>query len=264
MNDRTEEDCEAYDRFEDDVGTAMCYVRNAWEKGAYTRDGSLDDWWAIKGLTFEELVAKGQALKDQWAAMLHVDDDIEDEEDDWEDYSTDRTIPYHPQMDDWIYVRFGHFPRKGGSVFGLSTGPTEDSIDEWAVATGNKRSESGICVFRAYRHPDVEGAYIIMEPNTDKALYNARFDAPYLRGISGCETPDELAEKEVYVIEGSVCTVKDAARRLHVDLGSDGEFLIDPAKPKSVELIGSDMVYVSRDKSVAEFMFEHYTPSYGI
>jgi hypothetical protein len=227
-----------------------------------TEPNVYDEWYKLGSMDFDAMVAVASKFVATQAQKAVADsDDEDDEEDDLPD-SPDRFHYYDPNMDRHTYIRFGLDP-KGRSVFGLSQEPTEDGPDEWAVATGNKTSEEGLCVFRAHRHADDPKGWVLEEPDFSKAVYSPSGWATYLLSIAGkdrlCKWKRNPSMRFVHVVRGSI--VQNRTRMRHrgkpivlTPLGSDGEYLIDPFKPYIYEPIGLEYIYMDDHTRLVDFL----------
>jgi hypothetical protein len=163
-------------------------------------------------------------------------------------------------MDNWTFLRFGDVNRNGASIFGMDKAGSEDSPSEWAVATGNKRSEDGICAFRVRRHLDDPRGCVLEMPQFERALYQINNADRYLMGIAQgglCAHFANPAVSPAFLMRGSLSTRLMGNRRHQFkvcSLGSDGEYLIDHRKPFTKTPIGLDRIYVSDDERMDAFL----------
>lgn len=250
--------------FEDRLRDAACYATHELAANARMRSGDMSTWFALPDLPFDELARRGMALRASWAAAPNPEDaeslELErrkaDEEDERiaaieEAGGFGRTHPYAPECEQHIYIRLGDVPRDGYSRFGLAVDDTEESPDPWRVATGNKAREAGMSVFRAYRHPDVPDAYVLVDPDFRKAIYDVISSEDHLLAVM----PE--GRFPVLRIDGSpvVATRRGVER---IVLGTDGEYLIDPARPWSATELPASAIWISEQVRLTEFVARHH------
>jgi len=250
---------------------AATYAGHAWRLGAYDRHASLDDWHAIPARGYGDAVSRGEAVRASWAATDPAPGPDDDEA--WAAYDAaeaareaeaervdrledegayGRTLAHTPDADTWIFVRFGHLPAGGRSAFGLAGEDTEDGPDPWRAEMGNMTHEAGMSVFRAYRHPDIEGDYVLIEPCFDHALYGVPGWESYLLSVIPRYRHGE--ERSAALVSGKPLASMARDRTMRLELGSDGEFLVDPRSPVSAEPLSLDKVHASPGMTVARLL----------
>lgn len=247
---------------------ASLYATHAYDSNAGVRSGDLTEWFGLSGMPFEELARRGHALQASWWAAQPDPDDaaLQDrlERERWAADEADeriarieeqggygRTLRHSPACDEYLYIRLGGIPRSGGySLFGLAGEDTEEGPDPWRTAMSGKIRESGTSVFRAYRHPDEPGAYVLIAPDFTNAVYDVPSDHAYFQSIiPGRRFP-------VLRIDGTpVTTVRHGDKR--IVLGSDGEYLIDPSEPWIVHELALESMWISPDATLSEFVERH-------
>ncbi len=248
---------------------AARYAEHLYAKGAYARDADLDGWFALPSLGVEGAARAWEAVKAGWKASLPAPDDEEawarlDAEEEARDAERERqdrleddgwygrTVPYGPGADAWIYVRFGRMPRDGRSVFGLAGEDTEEGPDPWRAELGGMTHEAGTCVLRARRHPDVPGAYLVMAPHFEHALYGISGFESYMLAI--IPRYEEGEHPTVLRVDGFPVTLEARDKTLRLELGSDGEYLIDPRRPVAARALSLETVYVTEELDAASFL----------
>lgn len=244
------------------IQDAAAYVRSTFASNAYSHSGSLDEWFQLPTKSLTEMASHNRVLREQsyveltdeeqeleWAAEAEQDrlDQME------QDGFFGRTLPYYPESDDWIYIRFGSMP-EGASICGLTLDENEDGPNPWRVELGNLSHEAGICVFRGYRHPDHDGAYILEQPCFELARYGVGSQEDHLNAIIPRVEDGEVIP--VLKIKGSLATTKAMNGMLRADLGSDGEYLLATNKPMSAEALSLDQVWVSESYSVKTLLWD--------
>lgn len=237
------------------------YAAHVFRANAYFRDGDMAEWFALPELGLPEIVRRWQRLRDEWeAARLEVS-----EEDEWaaeaeaerigrleDDGAYGRTLPYDEESERWIYIRFGGRPQEGPSRFGLAGEDTEDGPDPWRAETGGMTHEAGVSVFRAYRHPDVDGAYVLMCPAFDLARYGVPDSETHLLSVFPRAKPGDTGT--AFRVDGSLATVRARDKTSRCELGSDGEYLIDWKKPCSFQPVELVSVWFSETETLPAFL----------
>lgn len=243
------------------IRDAAGHVRHVFHTNAFTNDGSFDHWFELPILGIPELARRQRELRVKWhaeAAAISDDehDAIEAERERVSDLEDEgfygRTVAYTPEMKDWIYIRFGKMPKTGRSVFGLMGEDNEDGVDPWRQELGNMTHEAGVCVFKAYRHPDVPDAFVLIQPHFELARYNVSNALEHLLAI--IPDAESLQDIPVLKIHGDLITIKGGDKTLRADLGSDGEYLLDTGKPHEVEEIDISRVWSDESVSVSELL----------
>jgi hypothetical protein len=244
---------------------ASICANHAYGSNAAVRHGDLGEWFGLPGLPFDEIVERGREIQASWWAVQPDPDDeaLQDriERERWaadvadervarieEQGGYGRTIRHVPECDDYLYIRLGGIPRSGGySLFGLAGENTEEGPDPWRSAMSGKIREAGTSVFRAYRHPDEPGAYVLIAPDFTKAIYDVPSDEAYFKSvIPGGRFP-------ILRIDGSpVTTVRHGDKR--IVLGSDGEYLLDPSVSWTVHELPLGSIWISPATTLAEFV----------
>lgn len=256
-----------------EVRDAAGYVRHVFHTNAFTNDGSFNGWFELPTLGIPELACRQRELRVKWDAEVAA---ISDEEHDALEAERDRisdledegfygrTVAYTSEMKDWIYIRFGKMPKAGKSVFGLMGEDNEDGVDPWRQELGNMTHEAGVCVFKAYRHPDVPDAFVLIQPHFELARYNVSNAQEHLLAIiPGAES---LQDIPVLRIHGDLVTTNGRDKTLRADLGSDGEYLLDMGKPHEVEEIDISRVWADERVSVSELLqrYRNFTDDGGM
>jgi quinol monooxygenase YgiN len=247
-----------------EIKSAAGYVRHVFHANAFTNDGSLDHWFELPSLGIPELARRQGELHVKWdAEATSISDEeyaaIEVELDRVSDLENEgfygRTVAYTPEMKDWIYIRFGKMPKAGKSVFGLMREDNEDGVDPWRQELGNMTHEAGVCVFKAYRHPDVPDAFILIEPHFELARYNVSNAQEHLLAI--IPEAESISDIPVLRIRGDLTTIYGRDRTLRADLGSDGEYLINSQKPFDIEEIDIARIWASSSVSVSDLLHRY-------
>jgi hypothetical protein len=236
----------------------------------WLRDADTSGWFALDGMDVSEAALRGRSLSSSWsvAAPGRTEDELDrEQESDWaaeaerdridelEDRGAyGRTLAHAPDAERWIYVRFGRMPKEGKSAFGLMGEDTEDTRDPWREELGGMSTEAGVCVLRAGHHPSVPGAYVVVQPDFSMARYNVPNFEDYLNAI--IPRFEEGEEPTVLRIDGSPVVSRAFDRTLRLELGSDGEYLIDMSRPAEVVPLTLADVYVSEGMSVEDFLLE--------
>jgi len=244
----------------DRVRAAATYADRQYYDNAYYRDRTMDGWFQMDGLTFDEIARLGGEMIAHWQAEEAARLPSPDDEEAWERLEAEeakreaeedrvrhledegfygRTLRYQPDFERYIYVRFGRMPKDGYSHFGLAGEDTEDGPDPWRLETGGKWRESGTSVFRAYHHPEHPGHFVLVSPHYDMAMYGV--DA--LDGHLLAVVPE--GDPTILRVDGSPVTCKGRDGTVRVELGSDGEYLIDPRTITAVEELAPDRIWVS-------------------
>lgn len=233
---------------------AGAFARLVFSGSAYDRRASMDEWFSLPEIGVVELASRMRALRRAW---LSSDDltaeeeraaELADEREDSGYYG--RTLPYDAGSDQWIYIRFGGMPSEGLSRFGLAREDNEDGMDEWRRELGGMTHESGVSVFRAYRHPSVPDAYVLLEPTFELARYGVGSQIDHLLAVMG--DPDK--ETKAIKLDGRLKTIKARDGSTRVELGSDGEYLVDARQPYAVAEIGVDRLWTSERASVVQLL----------
>lgn len=222
------------------------YARQCYARGGWFHDADLSEWFSLPALGFRELAARQARALEEWRSRL-ADADDDDSSHDVHDWG--RTLPWDDACTRWMFVRFGDVPAGGRSRFGLAREDTEDGPDPWKFELGMTH-EAGVCVFRCRRHPDVRGAVLLVEPHYSLA----RYDVPSMAGHLLSVIPDAEAEPKVFLLSGTPCRVRGRDGSWRTELGSDGEYMLDPGQPIHVKETGLDDVFVSMGTSVREFL----------
>ncbi|WP_315922494.1 hypothetical protein [Mesorhizobium sp. SP-1A] len=244
-----------------EIRSAAGYVRHVFQTNAFTNDGSLDHWFELPTLGIQELARRQRELRTKWESEVTAISDeeheaIEAERERVSDLEDEgfygRTVAYTPEMKNWIYIRFGKMPKTGRSAFGLMGEDNEDGVDPWRQELGNMTHEAGVCVFKAYRHPDVPDAFVLIQPHFELARYNVSNAEEHLLAI--IPDAESLQDIPVIKIHGDLVTTKGRDGTLRADLGSDGEYLLDTGKPHEVEEIDISRVWATERVSVTELL----------
>jgi hypothetical protein len=228
------------------------YIENIFRSNAFHREGDLSDWFALEHAETSSLLEKSNAWHARNVELSLLLDDHDDEVD-YEDEEAEffgRTVAFEPASVDWIYVRFGGMPKSGVSQCGLIGEDLEDGPDSWKVELGNMTHEAGVCVFRAYRHPDHPGHLVLMQPFFEHARYGVTGQEPHLLAIM--PEADSVDEIPVLQVNGSLKTIKGFDGSLRCELGSDGEYLIDVAAPITVEDLDVTSLWVTERAKVVD------------
>lgn len=225
-------------------------------------------WHRLDAISPYEMAEIGARLIAQWQEQ-EIDEDAEEaldaERNRIDDLERDgyygRTHCYDTECENWIFIRFGQLPKDGRSIFGLAGEDNEDGPDEWRMIAGNRTHESGVCVLRARHHPTVAGAYTVDEPDFHLALYGVSDD--YFNSIIPRFEDGEIPT--CLRVDGAPLTVaaRDGTRRL--ELGSDGEYLVDTSQPYTVEQLDLSQIWLSKWESALDFLARRrgYTPPAG-
>lgn len=257
---------------------AATYINHVLYQTVFSRRGDMETWFRLADMPLEDLAAAGHALRQEWhdrqAGM--TDEQLEREQE--EEYAREteleqqerledtgfygRTLPYLPACEDWIYIRFGRMPKDGRSIFGLAGEDTEDGPDAWRTESGNRTHESGVCVLRAVRHTAIPDAYIVLQPEFSLALYGVGDFESYLLAI--IPQYEEGEHRTVLRIDGSPCTVRARDNTLRLELGSDGEYMIDTGKSHTILPLTMDQVWVSEKQSAADFLNQRRSRSFSL
>lgn len=110
-----------------------------------------------------------------------------------------------------MYLRFGKYPKSERSRIGLD--------QEWIDEMHGKRFENGVSVYKTYPQKD---KWVLIEPNKEKAIYNAKFDVAFFS--------DRITAGEIYLLTGKELP----------NTGVDGEPLITDVVPVK-KLLPSDV-----------------------
>lgn len=237
------------------------YAAHVFRTNAWFRDGDMEEWRTLPKLGIEEIFLRWKALRQAWEDRLASVSDEEQWAADDEAARIDRleaegaygrTLPYDPESERWIYIRFGGMPAVGKSVFGLAREDTEDGPDPWRQELGDMTHEAGVSVFRAYMHPDVEGAYVLVAPAFELARYGVPGQEAHLLSVFPRGKPGDTGT--AIRVDGSLATCRAPDRTLRLELGSDGEYLIDPKKPCTVHPVDVASIWVSEKESLPDFL----------
>jgi len=253
----------------DKVRSAATYADRQYYDNAYYRDRTMDGWFELDGLTFDEIARRGEEMIARWRAEEAARLPSPDDEEAWERLEAEeakreaeedrvrhlededfygRTVRYHADFERYIYVRFGRMPKDGYSHFGLAGEDTEDGPDPWRLETGGKWRESGTCVFRACHHPEQPGHLVLIQPHFDMAMYGIDSAEGHLLAVM---PEDDLT---ILRVDGSPVTCKGRDGTVRVELGSDGEYLIDPKTITAVEGVTPDRVWASDKVPLEELL----------
>ncbi len=222
---------------------AATYARIVFMRSAFDRDADLDLWFAFPQVGISAMADMMRAERARWS----VEDDAAEDIDEYEARDREesgfygRTLPYDPQDDHWIFIRFGSIPKEGRSRFGLAGEDTEDGVDAWRQELGGMTHEAGVSVFKAYRHPSFHGHYVLIEPHFQMARYDVSDPTEYLLAVMGGRDAPNKAIR----VDGSLKTIRAMDGTTRIELGSDGEYLIDAFKPHSIFDIGLDVVWIN-------------------
>jgi hypothetical protein len=255
------------DALDDRIRAAATYANHLFQTNAWYRDGDMTAWFGMEDLHLDELARRGMALRAQWQAQ-EIDPDDEEA---WareeaaeaeeeritrleDEGAYGRTVRHTPDHARYIYIRFGRMPKDGYSHFGLAKEDTEDGPDPWRVETGGKWRENGICVFRAYHHPDHPGHFILMEPHFSLALYGVDSAERHLLAV----VPEEGGP--VLRVDGSPVTCKARDGTTRIELGSDGEYLIDHRTVAAVEEVDVDRIWYGRGSRLTDLLERRRNP----
>jgi hypothetical protein len=239
------------------------YMESVFRTNAFTRQGDLSGWFALENAEVPALLEMSNAWhqRNLEAASLVEDNDDEFECDELDDAVYGRTVSFEPTSSEWIFVRFGGMPRSGVSKCGLIGEDLEDGPDPWKVELGNMTHEAGVCVFRAYRHPDHPGHLVLMEPFFELARYGVPGQEAHLLSIM----PEATDAEDIPVIQigGSLKTIKGFDGSLRCELGSDGEYMIDAAASVVVHPVDIGMIWLTERTTVPDVVNNAKTCVYG-
>ena len=251
-SDVAEIDSDQYLEFEKEVKSIITYMYKLHQYG-YDRRHDLSEWFQLDKLNYQQLLQRTkQSIK-----PIEYSNDDDEEEDEIEVSETSRFVPYLEDMENWHYIRFGRIPTQGGSHFGLAGDDNEDGPDEWRKETGGMTREAGVSVFRAARsHNDPQGWEIFM-PDFDRARYQVSDEISYMKSILPAASIAKWRKNPdtplALLLHGSPVTIKmQRSKTPFIELGSDGEYLIDTKKPLRVTNVGIDHIYISRDQKLLD------------
>lgn len=222
------------------------FAQRLYSENADRHGANLDEWFSLTPDDLDDLMQRAADERATWMHFMQEEenDDAEEEMerlDRLEDTGAyGRTLPWKSDMDDWLFIRFGPIPANGKSLFGLARDDNEDGPDAWRQELGNMSHEAGMSVFRAWRHADHLNEFILIEPNFQLARYGVPDFETYLLSL----LPDEFGadRMSVSLVQGSLTTIKAFDGTLRCDLGSDGEYLLNCARPlRSLSLQISDI-----------------------
>lgn len=227
------------------------YIENIFRLNAFTRQGDLSEWFKLEQMQASDLVERSNA----WHALnlkaaAESLDDEDSEHEDREDRLFGRTVAFEPASAEWIFIRFGGMPVSGVSRCGLIGEDLEDGQDAWKVELGNMTHEAGVCVFRAYRHPDHPGHLVLLEPFFEHARYGVLGQEAHLLSIM--PEADDVEDIPALQVDGTLKTIKGFDGSIRCELGSDGEYLVDVAAPMKVKPIDVSTVWVTEKASVVD------------
>lgn len=241
---------------------AAGYAEYVYRQNAFTRLGDMAEWFGLPTMSVHALSARRDTLMAAWAAAARNDDDEQLARDEREQERVDdlenggfygRTLAYAPECDEWLFIRFGPMPSSGRSVFGLAREDNEDGPDPWRTELGGITHEAGVCVFRAYRHPDVPDAYVLISPDFSMARYGVQGADSHMLSVIPLAAPEEIA---AFRIDGCLATVRARDGTLRADLGSDGEYMIDAGKPFSSLELPLSRIWISEKTRADAFLTE--------
>lgn len=235
------------------------YIENIFRSNAFTRQGDLSEWFALEQIDTWELIERSDA----WHALNHQATTASMDEEDWdredrEDRLFGRTVVFEPASAEWIFVRFGGMPVSGVSRCGLIGEDLEDRRDEWKAELGNMTHEAGVCVFRAYRHPDHPEHLVLLEPFFEHARYGVPGQEAHLLSIM--PEADDCEDIPAFQVDGSLKTIKGFDGSLRCELGSDGEYLVDVAAPVAVRPLDVSTLWVTEKASVIDVVTSARSP----
>lgn len=127
-----------------------------------------------------------------------------------------------------FYIRFGKFSKTERSKIHLD--------QEFIHELGNKRQESGVSVYKAF---PTKGKWLLIEPNSAKAKYDARFDLGFVL--------DKIVRDEIYLVTGDELN----------ETGVDGEPLIINVFPVK-KLSTDDIVLGNNQISLTEILKNNF------
>lgn len=125
-----------------------------------------------------------------------------------------------------FYIRFGRYPKREQSKINLD--------EEWIQELHGRRFESGVSVYKAR---PANGKWRLIEPNNEKAVYNARFDPMFLA--------DRIASGEIYLVTGTLLP----------DTGVDGEPLLTDIFP--VKKLDPSEIVLGHDRTLEDVVKEY-------
>jgi hypothetical protein len=246
---REMEETDAWDAVEREARAVSAWLSHLYESGAWTHAGSLAGWREAEGLAWGAMRDRAgawlAAARRARAAIEEGDGERGGEREE----APDGLVHWSADMADWLWIRFGPPPEGGRSRFGLADGGAEDRRDDWFVECGGKRFENGASALRARRHPDVDGAFVLVEPWFEKARYAVRGFEDYLSTI----IPDG-GDTEVFLLRAEPVTVAGRRGVVYADLGSDGEHLLDLSRPWSAVRVPFSVVWASDGATVADVL----------
>lgn len=222
---------------------AAGYARIVFMRCAFVRDATMDEWFSLPILGVEAVAAKMETERASWRdAVEDADEDIEAErrQDREESGFYGRSLPYEPKDDRWIFIRFGSMPSEGRSRFGLAREDNEDGVDDWRRELGGMTHEAGVSVFKAYRHPSFRDHYVLIEPHFTMARYGVSEPLEHLFAVMG----DRDEPKSAVKVDGLLKTIRALDGTTRIELGSDGEYLIDAFRPYTTQNIGLDQLWM--------------------
>jgi len=229
---------------------AASYANVCFSSNAFSREGNLSEWFSLPDIGIAELACRQQRRIDRFRSLTDEElERLEEEEDERErqdrleeEGAYGRTLPWTSECDGWIFVRFGKMPLHGKSVFGLAREDNEDGPDPWRQELGGMTHEAGVSVFRAYRHPDVPDALVLMQPHFDLARYGVSSQREHLLSVIPRKGDGEV---EAFRIDGFLATCRGFDKSVRLELGSDGEYLVDARRPYSAIRLQLDSIWVS-------------------
>jgi len=253
----------------DMASAAATYASHQYYQNVWFRDGDMGPWFEMENLPFEEVARRGEELRARWREEEQARLPDPDDEEAWDRLYAEesaaeaeqdrvrrlddegaygRTVPHRPDYDRYVYIRFGRMPKDGYSHFGLAGEDTEDGPDPWRVETGGKWRESGTCVFRAYHHPEHPGHFVLIQPHFDQALYGIDGMDSHLLAVVPEEDPTVLK------LDGRPVTCKGMDGSVRIELGSDGEYMIDARTITAIEELTVDRIWVSESGRLEELL----------
>ena len=261
-------DSEQAYQFNKEVITPIRIYLTSLTQGITDRRHNLTEWFNLKNLSLDQILT----LAKQYYKQQYKPYDSNEEEDNDDDFPEEFNekigfCVYHEQMDHFHFMRFGQIPKTGRSIFGLAGEDNEDGPDEWRTETGNKTHEAGISVLQVHRNDNDPQGWILQTPNFAHARYGIQNFDDYLLTI--------LPMKQLYIwkknpthsvafhIEGSIVTINMPINKKKsiqmAELGSDGEFLINPKKPMKITPVNPEHVYLSSNIKLLDFLnSKHY------
>lgn len=236
------------------------FVDQTFRENAFTHAGEMNRWFALAEATIEALSVKAEEWKASFPVLTDEEMELLEQEEAkqeriWEleeQGAYGRTVAFEEGSADWIFLRFGDLPKSKRSICGIVIDEAEDYANGWREELGNMTHESGISIFRGYRHPSHPDNYVLLDPHYDLARYHVGGLTSHLLAI--IPHVDDLSEIKMMKINGSLKTIKGLDGTLRCDLGSDGEYLLDGFKPHDVQEIALDTVWVSEKENVADFL----------